>query len=270
MDFKILAQFVMALTLLALPACGKRAIIEGIVKDNFSDPVQDVTVKVEGTTFQTTTNGDGKYSVEYIPGAITISYLKPNYTPANRQLSVVVKDRVPAEEVILTKLPPGNGIYLLDGKNLIPLPTGIVRIHEVPCPDIFWCQTYIHYALREGVIEGKEWKVLRKDQDQSKGTMFIVGAGRNLGLFKLANDGKVFRNKWAGTGKAAYSGIDDLSANSWSQKISYTSGVYAPGISALHLTARLPTGRYAFAEYQPRGNDVETITGDPYLLEVSQ
>lgn len=44
-----------------MPSCSKN--LEGIVKDNFNNPVKHVLVKIENSNFKTLTDEDGKYIV---------------------------------------------------------------------------------------------------------------------------------------------------------------------------------------------------------------
>ena len=53
-----------------MPSCSKN--LEGIVKDNFNNPVKHVLVKIENSNFKTLTDEDGKYSLDYAAGSINI------------------------------------------------------------------------------------------------------------------------------------------------------------------------------------------------------
>jgi hypothetical protein len=96
--------------------------IEGIVfEGGFEKPLKDVSVTIKGTTFESKTNSEGKYSLDFAPGKLEIRYLKPSYTEKTLSLEVTQKTRVPAEKATLWRIPDKQGIFLFGTSDYKPL-----------------------------------------------------------------------------------------------------------------------------------------------------
>lgn len=86
--------------------------IEGLVLDNFGNPLEGVRVYIEKTTLEAKTDTRGRYSIEYPPGVFTIIAEKKGYRSTTRELAVTTSMRLPAEDMMLFKLPKGEGIFV--------------------------------------------------------------------------------------------------------------------------------------------------------------
>lgn len=96
--------------------CGG-AKVTGSVTASFGDPLEGVTVKVEKSAYQATTDAGGKYSVEYAPGAFTVVFSKPGYTTHRLDLNIQAKTKFQSDRVILYPAPlDGQIIHLAAGK----------------------------------------------------------------------------------------------------------------------------------------------------------
>lgn len=104
---------ILLLTIFTLASCEKKT-INGSVDDNFNRPLSNVTVQVKNSQFQTTTDKNGDYSLDYAPGNITILYSAPGYTDSAVTLNITEKQKYPAQRVTLCKKPLGDEVYFSD------------------------------------------------------------------------------------------------------------------------------------------------------------
>jgi hypothetical protein len=109
-----LAMPILAITLVACG--GKDERIEGTVLDPFGNPIAEADVKVQKSTFTARTDRSGKYSLDYAPGALSISFSKPGYTTQKLELNIQQKSHYPAEPMVLYEIPKDGAIYYVDGK----------------------------------------------------------------------------------------------------------------------------------------------------------
>ena len=79
--------------------------IKGIVKDCAGKPIEGVQVKIKHSKYSDSTNREGKYSVEYVPGAFTVLYTKTGYCNYQLDLNLTSKSEFPIEDVILLTHP---------------------------------------------------------------------------------------------------------------------------------------------------------------------
>ena len=111
--------------LLILSGCSK-ARIEGRVVDMFNKPLAGATASVKGTQYTTTTDSDGEYSLEYVPGDFEVVVSKAGYTDSTSTFKLATKEEVPVAEVMLYLMPAEKGIFLLKataaGDSLVPIP----------------------------------------------------------------------------------------------------------------------------------------------------
>ncbi|MHB9011443.1 MAG: carboxypeptidase-like regulatory domain-containing protein [Ignavibacteriaceae bacterium] len=94
---------IVTLMLFAL-GCSKPK-VTGIVVDNNNKPIPNAKISVKGTQFKSLTDNDGKYSIEYIPGKISLLFEKKGYTKNNIVIDIATEAEFPADTVRLTKFP---------------------------------------------------------------------------------------------------------------------------------------------------------------------
>jgi hypothetical protein len=64
--------------------------IQGTVKDTNNQPIQGVTVSVEGTSLQATTNSQGYYQITDVPaGTRTVTASKTGYNSQSKTVNIV-------------------------------------------------------------------------------------------------------------------------------------------------------------------------------------
>jgi hypothetical protein len=94
-------------------ACAKPLVV-GQVVDQCEKPLEGAKVAIANSQFSATTNQDGKYRVDFLPGRFAVTFTKEGYSSARLDLDIQTKDRFPAQTVILWKLPGEPGIFALD------------------------------------------------------------------------------------------------------------------------------------------------------------
>ena len=117
------ATFVfLILTSIIMCSCKKTA-IEGKVKDGFGNPVKDATIKIEGTQFTSQTDGEGEYSVGYVPGDIKVIISKPGFTQTFFTVKISTEAKFPAEEQTIYEIPKEPEICMMDfdKKEYVPI-----------------------------------------------------------------------------------------------------------------------------------------------------
>lgn len=104
----------MALPLVVLAGCEQTVIIRGAVTDVQGDRLPGVAVTVQGSDAQTLTDPRGLYSLRCAPGALSLQYLKTDYTPGRLDLETGGLRTVEAPAVKLWPLPDAKGIYFFE------------------------------------------------------------------------------------------------------------------------------------------------------------
>jgi len=97
--------------------CGKNEKIEGKVQDVFGNPLKDVVVKIQKSTFSSITDGSGDYSIDYAPGTINMVFSKNGYTTSGLDLNIQQKTHFPAEIITLYPIPQEDGMFYIDTDN---------------------------------------------------------------------------------------------------------------------------------------------------------
>ncbi len=91
--------FVIILTLMV--GCQQKPELEGKVVDASQHPLSGITVRIGGSTWVTTTNGDGKYTIPFAPGKITVIYSGHCYKNQERKIEVTSPVLFPMEPVVM-------------------------------------------------------------------------------------------------------------------------------------------------------------------------
>lgn len=105
--------------LLALAGCGEPPSLNGVVRDNFGQPLADVVVSIPGTEFTATSDVTGAYRLSFAPGELTLSFVRPGYQNENVIVSAPRGGQVPVDEVVLHKSISRPGIFVVGKTNYI-------------------------------------------------------------------------------------------------------------------------------------------------------
>lgn len=81
--------------------------VKGTVVNAFTkQPLPDVQVAIENSTYAATTDEQGGYSIEYFPGDFVVNYNKSGFSPASVNLKLGVQGTYPAATVAMAPIPP--------------------------------------------------------------------------------------------------------------------------------------------------------------------
>ncbi len=113
--------------LTSLTSCGKAKRIEGSVVSESGQPLEGVHVQVANSEFVATTNKEGRYSLDYVPGTIQIIYRQDGRLADTLSLTLAQKSYFPVSEVQLLATPSQPGVVWISPKGYVSLPAAGVR-----------------------------------------------------------------------------------------------------------------------------------------------
>lgn len=108
---------VVLLLLLALAACGEPPSLNGVVRDNFGQPVADVVVSIPNTDSSTKTDAAGVYKLPYSTGQLTLSFVRDGYQAETVPFSATSRGQLTVEDVVLFKRITQQGIFVVGKTN---------------------------------------------------------------------------------------------------------------------------------------------------------
>jgi hypothetical protein len=175
----IIVSFIFCLVFI-LVGCGAQ--IVGQVLDGFGAPLKDVAVSIEDTTFKTTTNSNGKYSIGYVPGKIKVVIAKEGYTSTNLSLDIANESTFPAKSVVLYKIPATQGIWFFGESDYIPLTRGKIAFSSEKFP-FSWNKPL---SQETNIAKGEFTSI-----EKSTTFKFLDNDKNNIELYKLTDDGLI-------------------------------------------------------------------------------
>lgn len=75
--------------------------IDGIVQDENGDSLAGVEVSIAESAFKAKTDNEGRYSIDYFPGKITLLYSKDGYAPKTLEIIIENKSYIPLKKIKL-------------------------------------------------------------------------------------------------------------------------------------------------------------------------
>lgn len=119
-------RVVLVVTALLAIACGEPARITGRVVDNFGAPVGGASVHVVNTAFRATTSASGDFSLEFVPGTVTIAIDGP-VVETTREVSIAQLVAYPMGDVTTVRLPSDRGVQIAQPTSYAQIEGTIVR-----------------------------------------------------------------------------------------------------------------------------------------------
>jgi hypothetical protein len=203
----------------------KNAEVAGKVLDNFGHPLPGATVTVDKTTFTTTTDNNGSYSVGYVPGKVLVTISKPGYLSQNLDLDIATETSYPAQALTLYKLPAGRGIFFFGASDYTALPLGQVSDY----------QPLGVYTMASGLQQ-------EPMTSSVKGNYVTIGGGTELTFLSTdQRDIKLYGVRPDGV-YAVVPNMGPMTATVYQDKVVHIT----PGITVRKAT--LPSGKYAFVD----------------------
>lgn len=236
-----------AILAVALAGCAKKPEVTGEVLDGFGKPLPKATVSVGNTTFVATTDGGGRYAVEYVPGKVIVTIAKEGYTSAGLALDIATEAKYPTQSVTLYKLPTEKGIVTFGASDYLPLPKGKLSVNSKEFPPSWsgprFQETYMVTGDFAAINASTELAFL--DNDGHNNPLYAVGAqGVILNDIRTSGERKIY-----------------------AQILADNAVQIAPGVWLRRVT--LAKGRYAFvAEEERAGLNVTPAIEPVYLFEV--
>jgi hypothetical protein len=136
-----------ALVLMACLAACQQNEIAGVVETTNGEALPGVAVEVEGQGRFAVSNTRGEYAVTYVPGDLTLRFIKSGYTPGELRLRVEEHRPVLADTVRLWRLPPDQGVFLYhDGRYTAAAPV---------IPERFVTKEGIRYGTKKQDVEAR-------------------------------------------------------------------------------------------------------------------
>jgi len=117
--------------------------IHGTVLDPFGKGIEGVSVKIETSAFEATTDANGEYAIDYAPGALHLRFFKNGYTTRTLDLSLNQKSDFPAEKILMYPIPGERGMFYISSDSLVPLAVADVRRSDQKGT---WSSVHRYYA----------------------------------------------------------------------------------------------------------------------------
>ncbi len=175
------------LALGSLTGCGivaPRAVIVGQVVDQAGRPLEGVAVTVHQSAYAATTGADGRYEVDFAPGAFVVQYAKPGMTTIRVNHTIQAATEFPAANIELLTIPSDPGLYWLsDGGPVLLERAGIERQNV---SEGFFSSEHKYFCTGEGTVKLKAGRV--RFVDTSPAVVLPALAG-GYGLLYHENSG---------------------------------------------------------------------------------
>ncbi|MFQ5688437.1 MAG: carboxypeptidase-like regulatory domain-containing protein [Candidatus Scalindua sp.] len=110
---KITFLLILAITAFSPAAFSRQGTLTGQVIDGFGNAVKDVEVKIKKTDFDTRTDKDGRYRINFNPGKTVISFRKKGYVKQTFPLNIREASEVPLPKLTFWKFPESGGVFLV-------------------------------------------------------------------------------------------------------------------------------------------------------------
>jgi len=152
----VIIKVCLLLLIITIWGCKPKPQITGEVWDGFDQPLQDAIISVQGTTFKAATDEKGKYAVEYVPGKIKLVITKSGYTTAELDFDIAVEATLPAEKVVLYKIPPSKGIWLFGSSDYVLINQGEIESKRKNLGTMHYKDTYTAIGKFTQIAKGKK------------------------------------------------------------------------------------------------------------------
>lgn len=106
--------------MIILNSCDKS--INGKVIDNFNQPVEGIKIKIPNSAFESITDKNGNFKIEYAAGKFNIEFQKENYIPVTKELEISETKKYPLGQVDMIRIPKSEGVYFKGEKDFIQIP----------------------------------------------------------------------------------------------------------------------------------------------------
>ncbi|MCG3154549.1 MAG: hypothetical protein DKINENOH_01143 [bacterium] len=191
-EYLILITLLCILSQLLL-SCGKEKHVTGKVVNEAHQPLSDVDVIIENSTFTAKTHKDGSYSLDYAPGEFKVIFSKTGYIGDALALKIAEKVPFPAKTIRLLKILKEQGIFALTDsgyKKIEQVPVNETR-HEMN--DMFIIRTHLIFKPKGNptVIRVKQSDCLFMDSDIGDQVLVRLNQNKEIGTLVIGGFGVV-------------------------------------------------------------------------------
>lgn len=148
------------LALGSLVGCGivaPRAVIVGQVVDQAGRPLEGVAVTVQQSAYAATTGVNGRYEVDFAPGAFVVQYAKPGMTTILVNHTIQAATEFPAANIELLTIPTEPGLYWLSDGGPVRLDPATIERQNVS--EGFFSSEHKYFCTGEGTVKLKAGRV---------------------------------------------------------------------------------------------------------------
>lgn len=245
-----------ALGALCVTSClEKKAELVGKVVDAFHQPLPEVTVTIAGSSFSSTTDSDGTYSIPYVPGNFSVIYSRSGYTLFQRDLSIATKETYPLDDSVLVRLPSKPGIAFFNDRRFVELKPASISVKQQASQGFSFNQNlYLSSFFAQGDYVQVNYS--------EPAPVFVDNDGADQRLFKVSANG-LFLTRGTNFG----------STNDQAAILPETEGEVNAGVFLRQSASPLQPGMYAFVTVPQSfgsaglGSGIATIGGGPPVTE---
>ncbi|NOU18470.1 MAG: carboxypeptidase regulatory-like domain-containing protein [Bacteroidales bacterium] len=118
--------------LIILNSCDKS--INGKVIDNFNQPVEGVKIKIKNSAFESVTDKNGNFKIDFTAGKFEIEFQKENYILISKELEIAENKSYPLGQVDIIRIPNSKGLFFKGSNDFIQVPNITLNSERVKNP----------------------------------------------------------------------------------------------------------------------------------------
>ena len=112
--------------------------IEGTVQAPSGVGLRGVAIAIENSGFSTTSDANGRYSVEFAPGSFAVTFSKAGFASSRLDLTLSEESVYPAQPVVLLPYLEESGVYYLSGNEFKALPAGQIKWNDTMMTNVVY------------------------------------------------------------------------------------------------------------------------------------
>lgn len=105
---------------LVLTSCDKA--IKGNLIDNFNKPVENVDIKILNSAYNTKSNIDGKFKIDFSSGKFVVDFQKSSYILVQKELEITDQRNYPIGTINMYRVPETTGLFFKGDNDFIEIP----------------------------------------------------------------------------------------------------------------------------------------------------
>jgi len=130
---------------LILNSCDKS--INGKIIDNFNQPVEGVKIKIKDSGFESSSNKNGVFNIDFAAGKFTLEFQKQNYITVTKELEISEHKKYPLGNLDMIRIPDTKGIFFKGNTDFTKIPEIQLKSTEQKIGTMFGNSKKINYYL---------------------------------------------------------------------------------------------------------------------------